>query len=86
MKITHVRTANEHFDTATPGDSVVTVVTRSWYESPVFWVSTATAIVGIIGVLQQHYPTLSWLATIGGIINVIVSTYQTILAQSSIVN
>lgn len=63
----------------------VSVLVKSWYEKPVFWISAVTAVTSVLSLVQQYHPTIAWVGLAGGIINIVASLLESVVVPQSVV-
>lgn len=64
----------------------VTVAIKSWYDKPSVWIAIITGLMGIAGIISQIYPTISFFVLAVSILQTILTTVETVIPSSAIVD
>lgn len=88
MKLTRVKIYKKYDYSANVSDTGETadILTESNIFRPVIIIAFLTVVAGIFGLVSQEFPALSWASIAYGVINLILTTYETVINSGSITN
>lgn len=61
------------------------VLTAEWYERPVSVIAFLTVAIGILGLVLQRSPDLSWASLAYGVLNIVLTTYESVISSQAVI-
>lgn len=61
------------------------VLTTEWYERPVSVIAVLTVAIGILGLVLQRSPDLSWASLAYGVLNIVLTAYESVISNQAVI-